>query len=164
MKIGILSDTHGQVQMTSIALRQLQDAGAEFFIHCGDVGGAHIVDLLAGLPAVFVWGNTDYDRHDLQRYAKLIGVSCHGAIADLQLDGKRICVLHGDDHRARSRILAEQTCDYLLQGHTHHRDDSRAGRIRLINPGALHRAAEKTVALLDTRTDSVRFFPVFMLE
>ncbi len=59
------------------------------------------------------------------------------------------------------RLLSEQKHDYLLQGHTHVRHDERIGKTRVINPGALHRAREKTVALLDTATDRLVFLPVF---
>jgi predicted phosphodiesterase len=48
----------------------------------------------------------------------------------------------------------------LLQGHTHVRADERVGTVRVINPGALHRAAQKTVATLDTETGEVKFLVV----
>lgn len=160
MKIGILSDTHGRVEITAAALRLLGEAGAEFYVHCGDVGGPAIVDLLMNLPGGFVWGNTDYDRADLQHYARIMGVRCYGAMGELQLGEKKLIVLHGDDERAKARILSEQRCDYLLQGHTHQPDTSQVGCIRLVNPGALHRTARKTVALLETTDGQVRFLPV----
>jgi putative phosphoesterase len=50
--------------------------------------------------------------------------------------------------------------DYVFHGHTHRRDDYREAGMRIINPGALHRAAVKTVALLDLSTDDLRFIEV----
>ena len=47
-------------------------------------------------------------------------------------------------------LLAEQRHDYLFQGHSHIREDRTVGRVRIVNPGALHRARPKTVALVDT--------------
>src|SRR5678815_1501055 len=138
----------------------LREAGAEFFVHCGDVGSERVLDHLAGLPSAFVFGNTDWDRAALARYAESIGVACHGALADLELGGKKVAVTHGDDFRLKQRILSDKRHDYLLQGHTHVRADERVGTMRLINPGALHRAKEKTVAVLDTATDTVRFLVV----
>jgi putative phosphoesterase len=160
MLIGILSDTHDRVDAMAAAMKLLRDAGAEFYIHCGDVGSERVLDHLAGTACAFVFGNTDWDRAALARYAQSIGVACHGSFADLELGGKRIAVVHGDDFRLKQRLLAEQTHDYLLQGHTHVRSDERFGRTRLINPGALHRAREKTVALLDTDRDVVTFLTV----
>jgi putative phosphoesterase len=158
--VGILSDTHDRVDAMAAAMKLLRQRGAEFFIHCGDVGSERVLDHLAGLPSAFVFGNTDWDRAALARYAQSIGVACHGSFADLELGGKRVAVTHGDDFKLKQRLLAEQQHDYLLQGHTHIRADERVGRTRLINPGALHRAREKTVALLDTTTDHVEFLVV----
>src|SRR5689334_2841544 len=61
MLLGILSDTHDKADMIAAAVTLLQQQGAEFFIHCGDVGGEHILDSLTGLKAAFVWGNNDWD-------------------------------------------------------------------------------------------------------
>ena len=60
----------------------------------------------------------------------------------------------------KRRLLSEQRHDYLLQGHTHVKQDIRVGRMRIINPGALHRANPKTVALLDTAADAVEFLEI----
>ena len=160
MLVGILSDTHDRAAITGAAVRLLLDAGAEFFIHCGDVGGQDVLDALAGLRCAFVWGNTDYEQRPLARYAESIGVRCLGHSGELELGGKSFAVLHGDDFPAMNRLLTAQRHDYLLHGHTHVRADRRVGRTRVINPGALHRAREKTVALLDTDSDELRFLVV----
>lgn len=160
MILGILSDTHDRAGAMKAAVAALRDAGAEYFIHCGDVGSPAMLDHLAGLPAAFVWGNTDWDRMALSRYAEAIGVQCFGAFGELELAGKRIALLHGDDARLKQKILDEQLHDYLLHGHTHIREDARVGRTRIINPGALHRAAVKTVATLNVATDELRFIDI----
>jgi hypothetical protein len=157
MKIGILSDSHDRAHAMALAVRTLTANGAEFLIHCGDVGSETILDCLAGIPSAFVWGNNDFDRRGLQRYAEDLGIKCLGNMGELELGGKRIVVLHGDDERTKQSLLAEQQFDYLLQGHTHIPADVRVGKTRCINPGALHRAKEKTVAILDTEKDVVMF-------
>src|SRR5579859_3354600 len=157
MKIGILSDSHNRVEAMAQAVRTLTANGAEYLIHCGDVGDESILDCLAGTPAAFVWGNNDFDRRGLERYAEDLGIKCLGNVGELELGGKRIVVLHGDDERTKQRLLEEQRFDYLLQGHTHVPADVRVGKTRCINPGALHRAKEKTVAILDTEKDEVVF-------
>jgi putative phosphoesterase len=127
--------------------------GSQHLLHAGDVGGEQIIDLLAGHPAAFVWGNNDFDRKSLSAYAVHLGVNCLDVLGELELDGKKIAITHGDDDRLVKRILTEQRHDYLITGHTHVPHDRRQGRVRWINPGALHRARTKTVALLDTSTD-----------
>jgi putative phosphoesterase len=158
--IGILSDTHDRLDAMAAGLALLKQKGATFFIHCGDIGAEPMIDLLVGEPAVFVWGNCDWDRRGLERYAYEVGVDCRGVMADLVLDDKRIAVVHGDDARAKHALLESQRFDYLLQGHTHLVSDERIGKTRVINPGALHRAKVKTVATLDLSTDELVIHPV----
>jgi putative phosphoesterase len=159
--IGILSDTHGHGEAASAAVSLLRTEGAHYLIHCGDVGSPSVLDALAdAVPAAFVWGNTDFDRAALSRYAKALKISCFDTFGELDLAGKRIAVTHGDDARLVRRILAEQQHDYLLVGHTHVKENRHVGRVRVINPGALYRAAEKTVALLDAAADELRFLTV----
>ena len=157
MIVGILSDTHGRADAAHAGVAILRREGAEFLIHCGDVGEEDVLDALAGVPSAFVFGNNDWDRRGLERYAKDIGVTCLGAHGTLELGGKRFAVTHGDDFPLRRRLLDAQEVDYLLQGHTHTPEDKRHGRIRLINPGALHRARPRTVAVLDAASDRLTF-------
>jgi uncharacterized protein len=158
--IGILSDTHGRSGPMAAAMAELRRAGAVYFIHCGDVGSTQVLDHMAGESAGFVFGNTDWERAELAAYAQRIGVACHGQLAELELAGKRIAVTHGDDFRLVDRLLAAQAHSYLLMGHTHVREDRRVGQMRVINPGALHRAARKSVALLDVETDGLSFHEI----
>jgi uncharacterized protein len=159
--LGVLSDTHDRPDTAAAGIATLSAAGAQFLIHCGDVGGQRILDLLAGLPSLFVWGNNDYDRASLARYAEEIGVQCAGDFADLQLANKKIAVTHGDNPRLMQQATANDSpYDYLFIGHSHIPSDQRKGRLRIINPGALHRAAKKTVAIVDLKEDVVRHLVV----
>ena len=160
MIVGILSDTHDRVEAARAGIELLRQHGAEFFIHCGDVGSEMILDLLAGLPSAFVFGNCDWDRRGLERYAAELNVSCLGHSGELELGGKSIHVQHGDDFQSLRRAIDGQQFDYVLHGHTHVTRDQRVSRTRIINPGALHRAKVKTVAILDTDKDSLQLLAV----
>jgi putative phosphoesterase len=160
MLVGILSDTHDNAASMAAAMALLRQRGCRRIIHCGDVGSPRILDHLAGLDASFVWGNCDWDRPALERHARCLGITCHGAFGEFDLDGAPAALLHGDDHRLKARLLAEQRHAYLLQGHTHLAEDRRIGRVRLINPGALHRANPRTVAILDTASGALELLAV----
>jgi putative phosphoesterase len=160
MLIGVLSDTHGRVDTTKAAVDLLQRRGVRHLVHCGDVGSTRVLDLMVGTPSAFVWGNCDYDQQTLQGYASVMGINCCGAIGRLTFDGKIVSVMHGDDHRRMQSILNSQDSDYLFHGHSHVRSDHRVGRVHVVNPGALHRATIKTVALVDTASDDVEFLEV----
>jgi putative phosphoesterase len=159
MRIGILSDTHNEVERTSLAVRRLIDEGAEALIHCGDLTGPDVVYECAGLPAHFVFGNNDYDLAGLRRAMGAIGAVCLGRSGLIELGGKRIAVTHGDSTKEISRLAAEAP-DYLFFGHSHWAADERNGATRWVNPGALHRAAFWTVALLDLSTDTLQLLTI----
>jgi len=159
--LGILSDTHDRADAAAAGIATLRAAGAQFLIHCGDVGGEGILDLLAGNRCAFVWGNNDYDRASLNRYAADVGLQPGGDFAELEFGGKRIAVTHGDNAKLIRKAMAEDGgYDYLLLGHSHIPSDQRVGRLRIVNPGALHRAAKKTVAIIDLSSDVVRHLVV----
>ena len=76
MRIGILSDTHDQVQRTKSAVAMLVEGGAETLIHCGDLTIADVVDECSVLPCYFVFGNCDYDRESLREAINRVGGTC----------------------------------------------------------------------------------------
>jgi putative phosphoesterase len=159
--LGILSDTHDNVAAAAAGITTLREAGAQFLIHCGDVGGEPILDLLAGIPSIFVWGNNDFDRPSLKSYALELGIQCGDDFARLEFAGKRLAVTHGDNLKLlRQAADGDLHYDYIFIGHSHIPADQRLGRSRIVNPGALHRAAKKTVAMVDLETDIVRFLVV----
>jgi uncharacterized protein len=158
--LGILSDTHDRVDMTAAAISALARLGVERYFHCGDVGGAGVLDCFGGLPLTFVWGNNDYPRDSLARYAADLNLECCGDLADVTIGAKHIAMLHGDDDRLLANLIDQQQHDYVFHGHTHVARDQRIGRCRIINPGALQRANIKTVATLDTKTDALRMIRI----
>lgn len=174
MILGILSDSHGRAKRVHRAIARLREVGAAALVHCGDVGGQEVIDELAaaGLPTWFVWGNTDYPDAALARYAADLGVTPPGEPpVRIELAGKRLAVFHGHEpgferliRLARGGdadgLAAAAAADYILHGHTHVAADTRVGRVRIINPGALHRVGEPTVAVLDLTTEELRFINV----
>ena len=160
MLLGILSDTHDRLARTRSAVELLQEAGAQALIHCGDLTGPEIVLACSGLPFWFVFGNNDGDAvPDLRQASSQTGAVCLDWAGEVTLAGKRIAVTHGHMSSDVRRLLAAGP-DYLLTGHSHLADDQRDGRTRRINPGALHRANEFTVALLNLATDQLSFLQV----
>ena len=160
MLLGILSDTHDQVIRTRHAVELLRDAGAEALVHCGDLTGPEIVETISQLPAWFVFGNHDADRvPELLRAAAEYGPDCLEWGGVIELAGQLVAVTHGHLATDVRRVLAQRP-DYLLSGHSHAASDRIEGTVRRINPGALHRAEEYSVALLDLTSGELRFIKV----
>ena len=159
MRIGILSDTHDHLRRTARAVALLAAEGAEALVHCGDLTGPEVVRACGALPGYYVFGNNDFDEDALRRAIAEVGGVCLGRGGELALGGRRIAVAHGDSVPTVRRLAAAAP-DYLLFGHSHVASDDRDGPTRWINPGALHRAAAWTVALLDLDTDLLRFVTI----
>ncbi|TVQ54104.1 MAG: YfcE family phosphodiesterase [Phycisphaerales bacterium] len=153
MLIGILSDSHGRVEMTRRAVAALLDGGAEMLIHLGDFETEDVIDELVGTPARIVFGNCD-DEVDLKRHARAMDITVDHPCGRIDAEGKSICFTHGHLGRHMTEAL-EAEVDYLLHGHTHRVRDERRGPTRILNPGALFRASRYTAMLLNPATDEV---------
>jgi putative phosphoesterase len=160
MRLGILSDTHDELDRTRLAIQLLREAGAEALVHCGDLASPPIVTACAVLPCWFVFGNHDADSVPaLRRTAEETGVICLGWGGVVEVAGKRVGVAHGHMTTDVRRVLAVRP-DYLLFGHAHYPSDAVVGMVRRINPGALYRAEEFTVALLEVITGELQLLRV----
>jgi putative phosphoesterase len=155
MHIAVLSDTHSRYHTAEDALRLLRERGITTVIHCGDIEDAETVRLFAGFTAHFVFGNVDTERLSLKEAMREIGATLHEPFGDLELEGKKIAFLHGDNQQLFQDVEQSGYFDYLFYGHTHQAKEHRTGPTRVINPGALHRAHPKTLILLDLATGTV---------
>ncbi|MFB3891491.1 MAG: metallophosphoesterase [Phycisphaerae bacterium] len=161
MKIGIISDTHGHDARLGAAMAVLTARGVRAVVHCGDIGSTQCVRTLAGagVEAWLVAGNMDRHLDGLEREAQVGNVHFARDFVALPIGGGRhLAVTHGD-----GRILDEllhSDYAYICHGHTHRLRDEWIGRTRIINPGALARAARHTVAVLDTDLDELEIIEI----
>jgi putative phosphoesterase len=149
VQIGIISDTHSRHTIVRTALTHLRERDIELVLHCGDIEDGDTVALFAGFTAHFVLGNCDSDPAELRTAVRQIGGTLHAPFGDLDLDGKRVAWIHGDDRRLFEHIEQSRHFDYLFYGHSHRAEQHRTGPTLVVNPGALHRARPKTFVVLD---------------
>lgn len=159
MLIGVLSDSHGRADMTAAAVAALTEAGAEMLLHLGDIETEAVLDELVGHNARIVFGNCDWEERALASYAGHMDIAVDHPAGRLDVDGRVVAYTHGHLESPVSDAL-EDGVDYLLHGHTHEKRDKQMGSTRVINPGALFRAARYTVALLNPAADTLRFIEI----
>ena len=151
MRIGVFSDTHGDISPARRFFHSL--APLDCLFHLGDYAADG--DKLAKLfscPVYAVRGNCDY-RSDapLER--------------QVDLGGKRFLLLHGHQYYSYSSLLyrgEEVHADMVLYGHTHMPDLSADGPRLILNPGSLSRPRGGSVescalVLLEGKDMTVRF-------
>lgn len=158
MKIGILSDTHDNLENVRRACDLFAREGVTLLLHCGDVCGPMVVEALEGFTVYFALGNMDRVG-PLEMAVDALQGGRLARLHELTLEGKRLALLHGDDSQLLQRCLLSGTYTYVIHGHTHRRRDLRKGPTRVLNPGALGgvRLEARSVAILDLSSDHVDF-------
>jgi putative phosphoesterase len=160
MLIGVVSDSHGQVELTRAAVRMLESLAPEVVLHCGDIGSPEIVDLLRPWPTHYVFGNCDQDEDWLRRAILAAGQTCHGRFGDITLADRRIALLHSDDARRFRETIHSGTYDLVCYGHTHRAEQHVEGKTLVLNPGAIYRANPHSIAVVDLRTMMATVVPL----
>lgn len=127
MRIGVISDTHGQLDPHIFDLFE----GVDHILHAGDIGDEDIlVELAVIAPVTAVAGNID-------------GFCCGsaGEFARAQLGGQRFLLTHILDrpHHLRHEVrreLASSPADVVVFGHSHLPHDERVDGLWFFNPAS----------------------------
>jgi uncharacterized protein len=149
MRIGVISDTHGQMEFTRAATRLLDSLEVEQVLHCGDIGSPEIVGLFAAWPTYFVFGNVDYDQAELRAAIAAAGQTCCDEFGDLTIAGTRIALLHSHDARRFQQVTTSGDWALVCYGHTHQAEQHTLGDTLILNPGALYRATPHSLAIVE---------------
>ncbi len=148
--IGILSDTHDNLNRVREAVRLFNDAGCDLIIHAGDFVAPFTVEELRNLkaPVRAVFGNCDGERAGLTRAFQGLGEIREAPFAFLHA-GLRFVVAHLEGMAAP--FFVAKTCDVIVSGHTHRPEVETREGILLVNPGETGGwlRGKSTVALLD---------------
>ncbi|HNR88975.1 MAG TPA: YfcE family phosphodiesterase [Spirochaetota bacterium] len=157
MKIGIISDTHNNIEITLKAVAVFKERSVEMVLHGGDLTSPKMMEFFKSLSCDcrFVLGNSDIDSDLLNDRAQRLGFGCVEDTCDITVGGKRILVFHGDNVPLFRKAVASGEYDYIIKGHTHFFENYVSNNTRVINPGSLFGDDEHTVAVLDTETDRV---------
>jgi putative phosphoesterase len=170
MRIGVVSDTHGDTQGWQAAIAGPL-AGVELILHVGDIlyhgprnpmpagyDPAALADLMnhAPAPIIIARGNCDSDVDQL-----VLEYPIQAPYALAVIDGVRIIVNHGDEFGLENpvpgiaKVAAKYGVSLYVCGHTHAPMLERAGDCLIMNPGspALPKAKSgeplPTVGLID---------------
>ena len=161
MIIGLISDTHDNVESVRKSVEVFKRNKVDFAIHFGDVVAPLTMQFFSGLKMKFVKGNCDGDVAHMKKKVSEINGEFFESQLTMAADGKRISALHGDNEMILDQFIKSQKYYYVFHGHTHQKKDERVGKTRVINPGAHYPTVEEnTVAILDMEKDNVNFIEV----
>lgn len=164
MKIGVISDTHGDLRAWQRALSLM--SGAELIIHAGDVlyhgprnpipEGYDPAGLALSLNQVgsliIVRGNCDADVDQL-----VIDVPIMSPYAFIFVEGLRIIVHHGVEWEQKSKedLARRYKANLLISGHTHRGSLDATHNAVFLNPGSPSlpkEPAPASIALIENGT------------
>lgn len=121
MRIGVISDTHGQLRPEAVELL----SGVDHIVHAGDIGRPEVIDALRRLaPVTAVRGNVDMGDW----------AAAFPATERVRLGGRSIHVLHNLADLALDPASAG--IDVVISGHTHRPKVETVGGVLYLNPGS----------------------------
>lgn len=154
MLIGVVADTHDDMPRVRRIVDTLNARGISTIIHCGDWVSPPIAKALKDFDVIGILGNNDGDLLALARILESGKGQLKGRFASLDIDRKRIAVIHGEYAEIPEALARSGMFDVVFCGHTHKRMKTRLGNTQLVNPGI------DSVVLYDTLTDAVEFVSI----
>jgi putative phosphoesterase len=185
LKIGIISDTHDDLNSIDKAISIFNREKVSRVVHAGDFIFPGVVERFRGLESaklVGVLGNNDGEKLGLLKKFEEIGGELKrsdlGEIEDDDNKTLKIAVYHGTDQNLREAAIQSGIYDVFIHGHTHVkrwtqkriRISDKEKKIVVLNPGTAHRnfptfpssgagwnEDKPTVIIYDTKTEESRF-------
>jgi len=154
MRIGVMSDSHGNIDYVRQAAEYMMEAEVEYIVHLGDdYYDARILDILP-VDVIKVPGVYDAVYKDVSVPNRLVK----------DMAGLKVLITHTkDSHRndlphdkMPEEFIAGRQVDIVLFGHSHSFSAKMESGILMVNPGHLRtedKKGEATFALLDISKD-----------
>src|ERR687898_838934 len=136
MKIGLISDTHDNIQNIQKATSLFNDKKVSFAIHAGDVVSPEAVEAFSGVKLIGVLGNNDLEIDGLTDAFDKIGGQLKGELCEIEQDDLIFAIYHGTNA------------------------NKKVERTLVINPGTANGwffGYSATAAIFDTKTREPEF-------
>ncbi len=151
MKIGIISDTHDNIDRIKESIEIFNREGVKLVIHAGDVTSPFALIPFEELHAEFVgiFGNNDGDKILLRERSR---GRIHRQPHKIIFEGKRIVVLHEPD--LVEDLAQSGNFDLIIYGHTHKARVEKINNALIVNPGEAGHwlYGKSTIAIVDINT------------
>ena len=160
MRIGIISDTHDDIENVRRAIEIFNAEKVEYVIHAGDYVFPGVILEFKKLNGklIGVLGNNDGEKVHLLKNFLDVGAELKGEIGEMELDGLRFGIYHGTDKQVKEQLISSHKYDVVISGHTHrielapayhetsrrkdtqyHKDsNAKRGSTVVLNPGTAH--------------------------
>lgn len=174
MLVGIISDTHDDINNVQRAIGIFNTEGVDFVIHAGDYVFPGVVKEFEKLNAklIGVLGNNDGEKvHLLKNFLDING-ELKGEVGEVEVSGLKFGIYHGTAIEVKKQLINSGKYNILVCGHTHIREPKFSngkyennGKTLVLNPGTAHKKVtsvsgafeEGGIIILDTGTKEYKF-------
>ena len=163
MKIGIISDTHDNIEDLQKAIKIFNEQ-VKVVVHCGDWCSPFMFIPWKQFKGKTYWvfGNNDADIYRFIKLKEKFGIDIEYSddAMILELDGKKIAVYHGTSPEITDALVKSGDYDGVFTGHNHTKMVETVGKTLHVNPGTLSHfiggknAIESTIAIYNTETNT----------
>ena len=165
MLIGVIADTHDNLPMIEKAVKKLNEENVALILHAGDYVSPFVIPKFKALNAklIGVFGNNDGDHEFLKkRFSETENCTIKGRFAEIDADGFKIALLHGDETDLVESLINCEGFDAVIHGHSHTTGVSKNGKTLIINPGEVcgYLSGKSTMALLDTEKREAKIIEI----
>jgi hypothetical protein len=161
--IGIISDTHDNLEAIDKVVEFLNRKKVSLVIHAGDYVAPFVVPRLKKLNAslIGVFGNNDGERRGLSKRFSEVDVILDDFI-EFERKKKRIAVYHGSVEPIVDALVKGKRYDIVVRGHTHEAEIRNENGVLVINPGEVcgYLSGKKTLCVLDMKKMKARIYEI----
>ena len=136
MKIGVVSDTHNNLNNIEQIISLFNDLQVGIVVHTGDIASSKALEMFSRLKCdlVGVYGNNDREEIDIKETAKNLNFQFQEPPKILTLFNRKIAIFH-EPQTIESFVKKNRDVDIILHGHTHrYRNENKKGTL-VFNPG-----------------------------
>ncbi len=138
MEIGVLSDSHDNLDNLLIVLEILRQRRVETVIHCGDLTDFTMISHFSGFRLIYLIGNMDVAIGTIRKLVEQMREdNFAGLVYQGKLDGRMVAATHSHLEGKVMELVQEKRFDWIFHGHTHEKRDETVRGTRIVNPGAL---------------------------
>ena len=144
VKIGVVSDTHDDIENTKKAINIFNTMKVDYVLHAGDYIFPGMISLFKKLNKETkfygVRGNNDGELMGITRqFDALENSQFLNEFGKLLISSKKIGIYHGTNSDLSGSLIESQLFDILILGHTHIKRIEKMGKTLVLNPGSLNR-------------------------
>jgi uncharacterized protein len=147
LKIGIISDTHDDIENVQEAINIFNKNEVNLVIHAGDYISPGVIQEFQKLRSklIGVLGNNDSEKNEILKYFLEINGDLKGELGELEIEKLRIGIYHGTDETIKKHIIDSKKYNIIICGHTHEREPANrqtgiiGNEVIVLNPGSAHR-------------------------